>query len=774
IGGIPSIPKKHASTSAVLFRTFHNTGPGSIDHRLATLRRRSPNLTDDNATFFLARPAAFGRLLPTNGLSGRLWVGGGFEDDAIDSSNHHAMINSVGELGCSDIPGWEDEGGPDQPGLARMTSVLGGGAASSREAAGSTAGDSARNEMMRQVAALKDDGTDEYLASSSSVIEHTGGGITGQIKSKGTPIHADIRSLQETSEITDNIVLLKRGGCGFLEKVKWAQRRGATGVIIGDNIRGGNLVTMYAHGDTSNVTIPALFTSYTTAHLLSALVPNELSNNLGPIIPHKQQSGSKESIYMCSTILRLLGLCYTPPTSPNIDVEDQYRPPQSGDLYFDQSKSKEEKKENPKNTGFKHNGKTTGSHTPDDRDSRQSDTTNFAEQDQTGGETLHDETLAFPDEQLADDKNSQEHDDIQQSRSLDGEFSSGLKRTRAAQPTQQYSTSSHVENKQQTTREKRIKTEREGLWVTLTPTTMSASPLLDTLLVLVVSPLITLTIVYSLLLVRSRIRRHRWRAPKSIVDRLPVRTYHTIIPSPSSSTVSINQAASAEHATPSSPLLSQSRAQPVQSQEQQLQQPRGSHSLGAAPISQRDNGEKILSRSLLWKRKYHNRQVECAVCLEEYVDGESKVMSLPCGHEYHVECITPWLTRRRRTCPICKGDIVRSLTERNHLDRQPSNETVEPPRPLDVPNRNENSIVSQSAPGINDLSDDGESNNYDSPSAGDYDIEEGIAIHPQGRRSGSVDATRRGYRGSSWREFASLGLSPFSGDAVWLQPRTGR
>ncbi|KAJ4134575.1 hypothetical protein NW765_008618 [Fusarium oxysporum] len=55
------------------------------------------------------------------------------------------------------------------------------------------------------------------------------------------------------------------------------------------------------------------------------------------------------------------------------------------------------------------------------------------------------------------------------------------------------------------------------------------------------------------------------------------------------------------------------------------------------------------------------RQVECVVCLEEYVDGVSQVMSLPCGHEFHVECITPWLTTRRRTCPICKGDVVRSL-----------------------------------------------------------------------------------------------------------------
>ena len=58
-----------------------------------------------------------------------------------------------------------------------------------------------------------------------------------------------------------------------------------------------------------------------------------------------------------------------------------------------------------------------------------------------------------------------------------------------------------------------------GLRVTLTPTTMTSSPFFDTLLVLVVSPLVTLTVVYALLLVRSRIRRRRWRAPKSLVER---------------------------------------------------------------------------------------------------------------------------------------------------------------------------------------------------------------------------------------------------------------
>lgn len=181
--------------------------------------------------------------------------------------------------------------------------------------------------------------------------------------------------------------------------------------------------------------------------------------------------------------------------------------------------------------------------------------------------------------------------------------------------------------------------EREGLWVTITPTN-SAGSFLDTLLVLVISPLITLTVVYALLLIRARIRRRRWRAPKSVVDRLPVRTYHTVAATP----VHSPRLPSPTSSSPTTPLLqgAPSRSRPRSRTATGV--PESSNFLGvndpprppmSVPRTNHEQGPRVSSE---WK-KYMGRQVECVVCLEEYVDGVSRVMSLPCGHEFHVECM---------------------------------------------------------------------------------------------------------------------------------------
>ncbi|RHZ57524.1 hypothetical protein Glove_386g46 [Diversispora epigaea] len=46
----------------------------------------------------------------------------------------------------------------------------------------------------------------------------------------------------------------------------------------------------------------------------------------------------------------------------------------------------------------------------------------------------------------------------------------------------------------------------------------------------------------------------------------------------------------------------------------------------------------------------------CAICLEEFNDGEL-LRKLPlCSHEYHKECIDRWLTTKSSRCPLCKQD----------------------------------------------------------------------------------------------------------------------
>ncbi|KAJ2766474.1 hypothetical protein IWQ57_004345, partial [Coemansia nantahalensis] len=48
-------------------------------------------------------------------------------------------------------------------------------------------------------------------------------------------------------------------------------------------------------------------------------------------------------------------------------------------------------------------------------------------------------------------------------------------------------------------------------------------------------------------------------------------------------------------------------------------------------------------------------KLECGICMDEYSAGDM-VLTLPCKHLYHEECIDHWL-KMNGTCPICRTRI---------------------------------------------------------------------------------------------------------------------
>ncbi|KAL4872409.1 hypothetical protein BDV12DRAFT_143056 [Aspergillus spectabilis] len=788
-----STPSSLAGHATGLHALFSFNLPSSIFPPSAII-----SLTDENSTFFLARPAAFGPLLPEKGLSGKLWVGTGFGESSPGAGS---------ELGCSDIPGWGegDSHGPMESRFRQSGSKdKGAGNTRDQRDADLLQGSSAQSNAHTGMQQPTNDGTDDHLHHplAESVVVDDSTAEKGRDSQVRKNAHADIQSIQESAEISGQVVLLSRGGCGFLEKVKWAQRRGALALIVGDDTRGGSLVTMFARGDTSNVTIPSLFTSYTTAHLLSSLIPPQEREELvatdgtrtisdfeteataaasATASPSSVQQATGDSATETKSgfldkLISSLGLGHG--EGQGSSLEDNRRPPSSGNINWipmdhwddqgashsdvdDAYSSGGDSRKNHKNT-ISSTGAVDGDgfvigvqdwRDPDlvapqsspvaappgtstsDAKQRNDKSTQLASTLKGGSITpgsgeyhaVEKSSASEDHPEKLESRQPDSHDPSLKpkanwfSRHLFGARSKGREPVRTVRGNKPRVT--HDSAKKQNVKTK----DHEGLWVTLTPTSMSTSPFFDTLLVLVASPLLTLSVVYFLLLIRSRVRRRRWRAPKDVVQRLPVRTYHTISTSSSSPSGSL-RSSSPGPVSQTSPLLGAKS-----STERARSRPRHQK---AGPVEPRREKSSI---STTWRRKYTGRQVECVVCLEEYVDGQSRVMSLPCGHEFHVECITPWLTTRRRTCPICKGDVVRSMSQNHDSENRAEQETEMRGTSAPVP--------------ISGMSDEEMS-----------DLERHVSSDPGLERHTSSTPP-------SWRNFAALSLSALSGDTIWHQGR---
>ena len=264
---------------------IHSTNNAATKSIIDLIKLRTPTalfppsaligLKDDNATFFIARPAAFGPPLPSNGLIGHLWLASNSQSHKFELSR--ALDSFHEELGCDDTYELDEKKSEAyEPDAEQFVSP-------SDDTLLDSDGECSTRQAYHSV-------SESNLVSGDRTGEHVKHHVNGQGKLSGAfsisnpnsaAKHAAIQSLQEKSGIIGKIFLLRRGGCRFLDKVKWAQRRGGAAVIVGDNIPGRALVTMHAQNDAFGVTIPALFTTYSTAQFLSSLTaPKELRKSL--------------------------------------------------------------------------------------------------------------------------------------------------------------------------------------------------------------------------------------------------------------------------------------------------------------------------------------------------------------------------------------------------------------------------------------------------------------------------------------------------------------
>ena len=69
----------------------------------------------------------------------------------------------------------------------------------------------------------------------------------------------------------------------------------------------------------------------------------------------------------------------------------------------------------------------------------------------------------------------------------------------------------------------------------------------------------------------------------------------------------------------------------------------------------------------------------CCICLEPYAQGDT-ITTLRCKHEFHHDCIKPWLQEQQRVCPICKRDPFgpdEPLSERSPLLSPPPTSEID-------------------------------------------------------------------------------------------------
>ncbi|EAW13845.1 putative RING finger domain protein [Aspergillus clavatus NRRL 1] len=85
----------------------------------------------------------------------------------------------------------------------------------------------------------------------------------------------------------------------------------------------------------------------------------------------------------------------------------------------------------------------------------------------------------------------------------------------------------------------------------------------------------------------------------------------------------------------------------------------------------------------------------CPICTDDFIKGQD-LRVLPCNHQFHPECIDPWLVNVSGTCPLCRIDLNPAQAEEDneHGEAEASPDHPNAPTADATPNRQHRRISS--------------------------------------------------------------------------------
>lgn len=223
-------------------------------------------------------------------------------------------------------------------------------------------------------------------------------------------------------------------------------------------------------------------------------------------------------------------------------------------------------------------------------------------------------------------------------------------------------------------------------------TGQTPSPLLDALLTLVFSPPIALLALYIIIKLRRSHKKNLEKAPKQIVNKLPLYVYNVdyLIP--------INEFEKKRDYYLGG-FNSSNELELTDSKLPLALKPKTAHGFLGNFIEKHFLSKKLASKSNglpsiesstastnntpqlplhtvqrhLSIEELNQYQInQCSICLSEFRKLKSKVVLLPCNHYFHHKCCLNWLCNYKKLCPICKHDITQKVKRKSMTSARPS------------------------------------------------------------------------------------------------------